>query len=89
MSNRAKKVHRGVRIFAEKLPIAGSDLHENKDGSMSPRKLKYDTYYHYTDGYRCDSVSECIESIDKLWVLLDFDDTPRGRSGFMDVMNNN
>ena len=89
MSDRAKKVHRGVKIFADKWSIAGSDLKENKDGSMSPRNLKYDTYYHYTGGYICDSVSECIESIDKLWVSMDFDDTPSGRSEFMDIMNLN
>lgn len=56
--------YRGVAIWRSKDLICGSDLDFNSDGLLVEKNGKYSVYYHWTDGYLCDTIQEVKDDID-------------------------
>lgn len=60
------RIHLGVKIYRVKEQIPGSDLRELKDGTMVPCKPQYEIFYQYPGAYKYDSLTECIQAINKV-----------------------
>lgn len=58
--------HRGVRIFRTREIITGSDFDFTSDGRIKSTRAKYEKWFHFTDGAKCETLNECKQMVDDL-----------------------
>lgn len=63
---RTYRNYKGVKIFRLKEMVPGSDCKFNSRDELVPATPKYDIFYTYANGHKCDTLKDIKRDIDDL-----------------------